>query len=56
VASVVVVAALAGLLAVVPTRDGFAAWISEVTDGDDDSGWDLLGPDGQSRYGGNRDA
>ena len=54
--SVVLVAVLAGLFALLPESRGLRGWIAEVRDGDNDWGWDLLSAETQLTYGGGRDA
>ena len=54
--AVVLVVVAAALVAAWPQPRGFGAWITEVRDGDDDWGWDLLGAEAQGAYDGNRGA
>lgn len=55
-ASVVLAAVLAGLVALFPEPGGLRGWIAEVRDRDNDWGWDHLSAEAQRTYGGGRSA
>ena len=54
--AIVLVVIAAAIVAAWPQAGGFRAWLSEVRDGDDDWGWDLLGAEAQAEYQGGQDA